>query len=169
MLDCVRGECGVRLRGEYFYFFLIIYPSSSDGLTNFVPIYFSSIYTLPPLLNVKLIRFGPHWIAFLDFLYFFSFFPPKNQNSTEIVQICPPGAQIDKFIPHFSERLNKNIHPCIFVIYTLPPLINAKLIRFGPHWIEFPDFFLIFCKKKLKWYQNCTNSSLDAPTCEILP
>ena len=47
-------------RGEYFFFWIIL-PRPSAGLTKFCPIYLSSIYTLPPLLNVKLIRFGPRW------------------------------------------------------------------------------------------------------------
>ena len=35
------------------------------------------------------------------------------------------------------------------------------------NWIS--RFFLIFCSKKIKKYENCSNSSLEAPTCKILP
>ena len=77
--------------------------------------------------------------------------PKKNKQSHFRILGAPPsifGAPTLFFGPPMAFGALKS---------TLPPLLNAKLFRFGPLWNDFSDFllfFLFFCKKIFFWWSG---------------
>ena len=66
---------------------------------------------------------------------------------SECTIAIPPGVDIFQIGPFFSPTSNWGVHflPGTFPeILTHTPLLNVKLLRFGPLWNEIPVFSLIF-------------------------
>ena len=122
--------CTVR-RGEYFLFLdkssLIVWWA--DEIRPYI--FFIYLHPTPPT------KCKTHQIwATLNcisgfFVFFFSFFPPKNQNCTEIVQICPPGAQLDKFIPLSGRAIKQKYSP--LESFLVPMVVKIFFPRPHPH------------------------------------
>ena len=179
-----KGQNFVNSHQGWIFFFWKFYPMPDHDFKKSTLASKACFGPYPP------IKWKTHqiWPTLKWKSYFFGFFLHISWKIQAFQTNSTPAKEIQQIITQWILQYFSKYSPLIILpersnglmkffplyfssLYNPPsPPLNVKLIKFGPYWISpFLGIFSFFCPKKIKLYQNCTNSSLDAPTCKILP